>query len=166
MFDLKTISESSIQAALEKAVRYRLLNEPEDAESICRDVLAIDDDNQQALVTLVLALTDQFNVSLSDHHQEAQEFASRLESEFEREYYAGIISERHAKAIRRHAAPGWGGVVYDWLCRAMECYERAEKLQPQDNNDATLRWNSCARIIMGHSSIKPEEVKSSPVELE
>ena len=36
-------------AALEKALRYRLLNEPVEAESICRDVLEVDPDNQAAL---------------------------------------------------------------------------------------------------------------------
>jgi hypothetical protein len=34
-FDLKPISIASIPRALEKAERYRLLNEPEQAESIC-----------------------------------------------------------------------------------------------------------------------------------
>ncbi len=166
MFDLKSLDESSVEAALEKAVRYRLLNEPEDAESICRDVLAVDPDNQRALVTLTLALTDQFDVSFANRYQESREIADRLQSEYEREYYAGIINERRAKAIRHRASPGWGCVAYEWLCRAMECYERAEKIRPEDNDDATLRWNSCARIIMAHSAIKPEEYQSSPIELE
>lgn len=166
MFDLKSLDESSVEAALEKAVRYRLLNEPEDAESICRDVLAIDPDNHPALVTLTLALTDQFDVSFAKRYRESREIADRLQSEYEREYYAGIINERRAKAIRHHAAPGWGCVAYEWLCRAMECYERAEKIQPKDNDDATLRWNSCARIIMAHSTIKPDESQTSPIESE
>ena len=166
MFNLKSLSETSVEAALEKAVHYRLLNEPENAESICRDVLAVDSDNQRALVTLTLALTDQFHVSVAERYQESQEIAARLPSEYEREYYAGLISERRAKAIRHRAAPGWGCVAYEWLCRAMECYERAEKLRPKDNDDATLRWNSCARIIMAHSVIKPEEYQPSPIELE
>ena len=166
MFNLKSLSESSIEAALEKAVRYRLLNEPEDAESICRDVLAVDPDNQRALVTLTLALTDQFGVNLPDQDQESQEIAARLQSEYEREYYAGIISERRAKAIRHRAIPGWGYSAFEWLSRAMECYERAEKLRPKDNDDATLRWNSCARLIMSDSAIEPGEYQSSPIGLE
>ena len=60
MSELKPISKDSIDAVLEKAVRYRLLNEPSSADSICRDVLDIDPQNQQALVGLILALTDQF----------------------------------------------------------------------------------------------------------
>ena len=55
MFELKRLSEEAIPAALEKATRYRLLNEPAEAESICHDVLQIDPENQQALVVLLLA---------------------------------------------------------------------------------------------------------------
>ena len=58
MFELKPLSPDAIPQALEKAHHYRLLNEPAEAESICLDVLEIDPDNQQALVTLLLALTD------------------------------------------------------------------------------------------------------------
>ena len=54
MRELKPISTAAVPAALEKALRYRLLNEPAEAESICRDVLLADPGNQEALVTLVL----------------------------------------------------------------------------------------------------------------
>ena len=59
-FALKTLSPDAVPRALEKAVRYRLLNEPGEAASICLDVLAADADNQEAIATLLLALTDQF----------------------------------------------------------------------------------------------------------
>jgi len=166
MFNLKKLSETSIEAALEKAMRYRLLNEPEDAESICRDVLVISPDNQEALVTLTLALTDQFRISLADNYQESGEIVARLKSEYEREFYTGIISERRAKAICHRATPGWGCVAYEWFHRAMEVYERAEKLRPEGNDDTILRWNSCARIIMHTPEIKPDESQSRPLELE
>ena len=61
MFDLKPLNPDAIPKALQKAERYRLLNEPEEAESICLDILAIEPDNQQALVMLLLAQTDQFH---------------------------------------------------------------------------------------------------------
>ena len=166
MFHLKKLSDTSIESALEKATRYRLLNDPEDAASICRDVLMIAPDNQEALVTLTLALTDQFHTSVAGHYQESVEIVARMESEYEREYYAGIVSERRAKAICQRGTPSWGCVAYDWFRRAMESYERAEKLRPRDNDDALLRWNSCARIIMQTPEIKPEESRSSPLELE
>ena len=56
MFELKTLSSEAVDRSIEKAERYRLLNEPEEAESICLDVLAIAPDNRHALVTLLLAL--------------------------------------------------------------------------------------------------------------
>ena len=139
MFELKILSESSIETALEKAVRYRLLNEPEDAESICRDVLAIAPDNQLALVNLTLSLTDQFNAGIEHRYPEARELAARLDGEYDQEYYAGIISERRAKAILHRDTPGSGSVAYGWLRRAMESYERAVAVAAPDNDDATLR---------------------------
>ena len=62
MFELKRLSDEAIPAALEKALRYRLLNKPAEAESICRDVLQIDPENQEALVVLLLALTDRLDI--------------------------------------------------------------------------------------------------------
>ena len=60
MAELKQLHKDAIPAALEKAERYRLLNEPGEAESICLDILAVDPDNQRAIITLLLAFTDRF----------------------------------------------------------------------------------------------------------
>jgi hypothetical protein len=60
MFELKPLSPDAIPAALEKANQYRLLNEPGAAESICLDILAIDPGNQEALINIVLAMSDRF----------------------------------------------------------------------------------------------------------
>lgn len=46
---LKTISKDGIPEAISKVELYRYLNEPEEAESICHDILAADPDNQMAL---------------------------------------------------------------------------------------------------------------------
>ena len=97
MFELKPLSRQAIPGALEKAHRYRLLNEPAEAESICRDVLEIDPGNQQALIALVLALSDQL-----DHRPgaalEARECLEQVQDEYARLYYGGILIERRAKA--------------------------------------------------------------------
>src|SRR5216683_3645591 len=98
MFELKPLSKDAIPAALDKAMRYRLLNEPGEAESICHDVLRIDPDNQQALVILLLALTDRFGKGYAVGITQAQEILRRLQNEYERAYYTGIFSERRAKA--------------------------------------------------------------------
>jgi len=97
MFELKPLSPDAVPRALAKAERYRLLNEPNEAQSICLDVLAADPGNQQAITTMILALTDQFVSDRSVVH-EAQTMVSRLNDEYERAYYTGIILERRAKA--------------------------------------------------------------------
>jgi len=165
-FELKRISESSIPAALDRAERYRVLNEPLDAESICRDVLAIDPENQQALAILILALTDQFERRAVRCRPAAEEFLKQLRGEYEREYYAGIVFERQGKAIFRGGMPSAGSIAYDWVRRAMDCYERAERLRPAGNDEAVLRWNTCARLILDNPSIRAEVPDSTPNQLE
>ena len=59
-YEVKRISAAGISEAIAKAELYRSLNEPEEAESICRDILAIDSQHQLAVRLLGLALTDQF----------------------------------------------------------------------------------------------------------
>ena len=148
MFELKSLSKEGIPAALEKAMRYRLLNEPGEAESICHDVLRIDPRNQEALVILLLALTDRFGKGYAVGVVQAREVLPQLNDEYERAYYAGIICERRAKAQLQQGGLGAARGAYDCLREAMECYEKAEALRPAGNDDALLRWNACARIIM------------------
>jgi tetratricopeptide (TPR) repeat protein len=154
MFEIKALSKEAVPRALEKAERYRLLNEPVDAESICEDVLRVDPENQRALVMLLLALTDQFAGPGGDTRQ-AREVLPRLRGEYERAYYAGIISERRAKAHLDHGRPGSGFAAYDLFRQAMECFEKAHEVRPPGNDDAVLRWNACARILMRHPDLQP-----------
>ena len=150
MFDLKPLSADGVPAALEKALRYRLLNEPGEAESICHDVLRIDPDNQQALVVLLLALTDRFGRGYAVGLTQAQEVLPRLRDPYERAYYDGIISERRAKALLHQSTHSSGFDAYECLREAMTSYEKAEAIRPAGNDDALLRWNACARIIMAN----------------
>ena len=145
MLELKPIREEAIPKALEKAELYRLLNEPAQAESICHDILRVDPANQPALITLLLALTDQFDRGVPTKHP--QELLPRLHGEYERAYYAGLIWERKARAQLNQGLPGAGFVAYDLLCEAMGWYEKAEVIRPPDNDDTTLRWNACVRLI-------------------
>lgn len=146
MFELKTISGEAIPAALAKAERYRLLNEPREAESICLDVLHTDPRNQTALVTLLLALTDQFGRERGVDPTRAREIVPQLESEYDRAYYEGVICERWGKAHLRGKAPS--GIGCDWLREAMRRFERAAEMSAPSHDDAVLRWNACARLIM------------------
>jgi hypothetical protein len=127
MFELKPISPEAIPVALTKVERYRLLNEPWQAESICRDILRIDPEHEQALVMLLLSLTDQFGKGVTA--AQAREVLARLKGGYEREYYAGIISERWAEALIRKGSPGVGIIAYETLREAMGNYERAEHLR-------------------------------------
>src|SRR5207248_8481006 len=98
MFELKLLSIEAIPEALEKAERYRLLNEPGEAESICLDVLKADPDNQEAIVTLLLAVTDRFTRGYGVGDAQIKELLSKIKSEYDRTYYTGILAERRAKA--------------------------------------------------------------------
>lgn len=155
MFNLKPISHDSIETALAKAERYRLLNEPNEAESICQDILAIDPANRQAQISLVLALTDEIP-------QEGGTFISAisaisaLESDYDRAYYSGIAWERRAKAHFDANGPGASGYVYDWIVKAMQFFEQAEHLRPSGNDDAILRWNTCVRFLDRHKELRPK----------
>ena len=162
MFELKPISPDAVPAALEKAERYRLLNEPEEAESICLDVLAVDPANQKALVMLLLALTDQFRTDHAHCVRQALEVLPRLGGEYERHYYAGIIWERRANARLAEGGPGSGGVAFDWLRKAMDCYEHAERLRPPGHDDALLRWNTCVRLVERHQLAPEAEEQFQP----
>jgi hypothetical protein len=148
MLEFKPLSREGLAPALEKAEHYRLLNEPWEAESICRDILAIDKANQRALATLILALTEQFGDEGGVDESEPRELLPRLESEYERAYYSGLVSERKAKEMLRHGTLGSGPVAFELLRDAMEWYETAERLGPKGNDDALLRWNTCARQVL------------------
>src|SRR3954468_5939657 len=154
MRELKQLHKDAIPAALEKAERYRLLNEPGEAESICLDALAVDPQNQQAIAVLLLAITAQFDDDPATVAH-AWDTVAQLEDEYERAYYTGIVHERRAKALLRHRTPRGGPVAYQWLREAMTWYERAESCRPPANDDALLRWNACARLIMSDYQLAP-----------
>src|SRR5258708_10669246 len=115
MFELKRLSPEAVPAALERALRYRLLNEPAEAESICHDVLEIDPENQEALVMLLLAITDRLGKGYGVGVTETQQVLARLRDEYERAYYTGIICERRAKTQMRHGYPCSGHDANDFI---------------------------------------------------
>ena len=158
MFQIKPISKESIPTALEKAERYRLLNEPMLAESICLDILEADPQNVKAIATMLLAITDQFGTSSLADMNQAKKLLSRLPGEYERQYYSGLICERQGKAVLSKHMPDSGFVAYEWLRDAMDHYEKAEAIRPPGKDDAILRWNTCARLIMRHH-LKPRDEK-------
>ena len=149
MPELKTISVEGVDAALAKAELYRFLNDPEEAESICHDVLAVAPGHQLALRLLGLAITDQFAGRPSDRHADAESAFEQLTDPYERTYYRGLLNERRAKAQLRAGRPPHTLLVL--LEEAMRCYAEAEKIRPPDNDEAILRWNRCVRLMQAHS---------------
>ncbi len=156
MFELKRLNRDALASAQEKALRYRLLNQPMLAESICKDILAVDPEHQEALVTLVLCLGDHFGAGESASLPEARELIGKLKSEHDREYYTGIISERRAIGQLRRAGHAAEHIAHDLFVKAMEHYERAQAHSPEGNVDAVLRWNTCARILNTRPDLRPK----------
>jgi len=160
MFPIKPITREGVAAALQKAERYRLINDPSAAESICLDVLAVDPSNQQGLVDLILSISDQFMSGPAVQYARASELLPRLTDEYKRTYYAGILCERRARAHRALGVAGSAEMAYEWIRRAMEHYEAAERMRPKGNDEAILRWNTCVRILERDRQLK------APVERE
>lgn len=153
MFELKPIAKDAIPEALRKAERYRLLNQPQFAESICLDILAVDPEHQEAALWLLLSLTDQLGRGATV--AQARAVLARITDPYERAYCAGIVCERWAEAQMRDANPGYGFVAHEYLTEAMSWYEKAEAVRPAGNDDAILRWNTCARILMRNPELRP-----------
>lgn len=156
MYELKPLSKEGISRAIEKADRYRLLNEPTDAASICMDVLAADPENQRALIILILAVSDQYAQDgfIVDQH-DAHELLARVRDPYERAYYTGVVHERRAKSTRSRRVHD--SLAVDSFQKAMRSYEEAIAIRPAGNEDAILRWNTCARIIAHNRGLQEVE---------
>jgi len=148
MHTLKPITKEGIQHALEKVERYRLLNQPAEAESICRDILAVDPDHQTALCMFILSLSDQFVTGMAP--KDAREAISKITDDYERAYYNGILRERLAKAAIARGGYGSNFDAYEWLMEAIEAFQKAAAIRPAGNDDAILRHNACVRTIQRH----------------
>ena len=155
MYTLITIKKESLPNALAKAERYRLLGEPLEAESICLDVLEVDPLNSEALTTLFLAYTDEFKNELYPAFTKAEEVLSRLTDGYCTLYYTGILYERRAKFHLNQRAHGSGHQAYEWFKKAMAAFDKALATCSDSGQDAALRWNACARIIMRNPDVVP-----------
>jgi len=152
MMALSVIWISSGQTSVQ---HYRYLNQAEEAESICRDILAADPENQMALRQLGLAITDQFSGVTSDRFNEAHSSFEKLTDAYERSYYLGIVNERRAKAQLQ--AGHRSHTLRASFESALHFYEEAEKVRPKGNDDALLRWNRCLRLMQGIPDLSGEQ---------
>ncbi len=155
MHKLKSITLDGVGGALSKAERYRLIGDPTGAESICLDVLAIDPGNQQAVATLLLAITDQMHDGMAEAVRRARDVLPQLTDAYRQQYYAGIICERRAKEHLRRGGPRSHEIAAEWLREAMEWYEKAEVRRPVNDDGAILRWNTCARLLDRGEALHP-----------
>ena len=163
MLKLKKLHLDAIPAALVRVERYRLLNQPRLAESICLDILAIDESNQEANRLLILAITDQFGLNSNALAKGAREIVEKLETEYDRYYYGGIIAERLGKAALDSNTPGSNHDTYEWFHEALEAYDQAEGLETDGRDDAILRWNTCARQIENNKLKERVEERFHPM---
>jgi hypothetical protein len=154
---LKPITREGVAAALQKAHRYRVLNDPEAAESICLDVLSVEPANVDALVMHVLTITDQFVHGHGEDLKRAEDAVARLEDPYKNHYYRGVLCERWANGILNRAAPRAGEMAHEWIERALDQFGRAESLRPAGNDEVILRWNTCIRLLDRHPEVKPPE---------
>lgn len=153
--ELKRISRDAVGRALELAERYRLLNEPFQAASICRDALEADPGNERARRMLLLALTEEFGRKGGATVQEVEKLADAMETPYERAYYRGLACERWGRA--QLDGSGHPAMAGDWIRRAMDHYEKAEALRDPGNDDPLLRWNACARLIQADARLSERE---------
>jgi len=164
MPELKPISKDAIPQALAKATRYRLLNESAQAESICRDVLTADPANQDAIYSLILAMTDQFGHKGATSLGDTLKLTEQLSDPYHRDYARGIIYERHAGAALEGSSQHAGYIAFEYLHQAMTWFEKAEKVRPEKNEDPILRWNACVRMIEQHRlKPSPEDEQRAPL---
>ena len=162
MPDLKRISKEAIPRAVQKAERYRLLNQSWATESICLDILEVDPTNQPVLVMLLLAITDQFGAESRELARRAREVLGRITDPYQKAYYAGIIDERLGHAQLAQGIMHAEAMAYESLKDAMDSFEKAAQLRQAGNDDAILRWNTCLRTIQRLRLAEPAEGQYEP----
>ena len=162
MPDLKRISKEAIPRAVQKAERYRLLNQSWATESICLDILEVDPTNQSVLVMLLLAITDQFGAQSRELARRAREVLGRITDPYQKAYYGGIIDERLGHAHLAQGIMHAEAMAYESLKDAMDSFAKAEQLRQPGNDDAILRWNTCVRTLQRLRLAEPAEGQYEP----
>ena len=89
-----------------------------------------------------------------------------LNTDYCKSYYSGLLFERRAKYHFQQGVPGSGKIAYDWFLKAMQAFDKALAGCDPDNQDALLRWNSCARFINRHPEARDDESDHSETPLD
>jgi tetratricopeptide (TPR) repeat protein len=154
--ELKRLADKNLSTAIALAKHYRDLNQPDEAESICRDVLEVAPDNVDALRTLGLALTDRFSSQWMSLFEEACTAFKKLPTDYERSYYVGIAWERYAKA---QLEAGRAHNAIHAFEEAIERFEEASRYAAKDDPAPILHYNRCVRAL----TTNPELTRASLV---
>lgn len=155
-YELKKLADKNLEAAIALAKHYRDLNQPEEAESICRDVLEVAPKNLDALRTLGLSLTDRFPNAWMSLFEEACTLFKMLPDDYERAYYVGIAWERYAKA---QLESGRAHNAIHAFEEALAKFEEASGLAAKDDPAPILHYNRCVRAL----TTDPELTRASTV---
>ena len=157
-FSLRPISASAVPKAIKKAEHYRLLNDAEQAESICLDILAVDPGDEQALVVLILAITDQFGRSGGPSVNVAlAEYLKRARRPVPAQLLRGPGRRAQARGPRSASQSG-SSFAYDGFADRDGVLREGERHPPADDDEAILRWNACVRTIeRAHLEPRPAE---------
>ena len=149
-FELKRLPRASVDAAIAKAEHYRDLNQPEEAESICLDVLDLEPGHVKAWKLLGLAITDRFPSGQVGLLEQAIHAFEKLPDPYERTYHLGVAWERAAKA---HVEKNESHSAVASFEHALALFEKAEHMRP-DLPDPILRWNRCVRLLISHPPLR------------
>jgi len=147
--ELKRLDRGSLEAAIERAAHYRDLNQPEEAESICLDVLDVDEKHQTAWKILGLAITDRLPSGRVGLLEEAIEAFERLDDRYERVYHLGVAWERAAKAHLERGEAHSAVIAFE---NALRLFDEVAAGRP-DSADPVLRWNRCVRLLSSHPAL-------------
>jgi len=142
------------EAALELAERCLAEREPEEAESLCLDVLAIAPGNDRAALLLVRSRLALLDHARPEDVERARQALTGLSNEYDRLFYGGVLCTRRAKHQLRQRGAHSGASAYDSLRRAMEHFEAAARLAPE-SPEPVARWNACVRLIARHPACQP-----------
>jgi len=148
--ELKPLGTRNLATAVTLAKHYRDLNQPEEAESICRDILVVAPENDDALRTLGLAMTDRFPSAWMTLFDDACAAFAKLKSDYERVYYTGVAWERYAKA---QLEAGRAHNAIHAFEEAITRFEQADKLCSPDDPLPVLHYNRCVRALTQHPEI-------------
>jgi tetratricopeptide (TPR) repeat protein len=149
-FELKRLPHAGVDAAIAKAEHYRDLNQPEEAESICLDVLELEPGHVKAWKLLGLAITDRFPSGQVGLLEQAIHAFEKLQDPYERAYHLGVAWERAAKA---HVEKNESHSAVTAFEHALELFEKAERMRPE-LPDPVLRWNRCVRLLKSHPALR------------